>query len=276
MVLTERQRKELLSAMLEFLSLEPNNQFAETVECFKREAGGIDTSDFGKNLLEKKWTSVVRLQKRVMDLEAQVSELQKSARNNDSDSPMKRSDNRDNKLSLPRGPAKYSMSGHRGPITALVVHPVFSIVASGSEDCSIKLWDFETAQYERTLKGHTGPVTGLAFNKNGSLLASCSNDLSAKLWDMNSFVCVKTLKGHDHQVSAIKILSSDDFLLTCSRDNTIKLWEINTGYCTKTFVGHSEWVRTIDVAPDGAYFASGGMDQSILVWKISTGQQIVV
>ena len=66
--------------MLEYM-MQNGSQFANSIESFAREAGITDTSDFGKNILEKKWTSIVRMQKRVMELEAQVSELQKRGTN---------------------------------------------------------------------------------------------------------------------------------------------------------------------------------------------------
>ena len=40
----------------------------------------------------------------------------------------------------------------------VIFHPIFSIMISASEDATIKLWDFETGDYERTLKGHTDSV----------------------------------------------------------------------------------------------------------------------
>ena len=44
---------------------------------------------------------------------------------------------------LPREPAKYTMQGHRSKITKIVIHPFYSLVATASEDASIRLWDFE-------------------------------------------------------------------------------------------------------------------------------------
>lgn len=149
-----------------------------------------------------------------------------------------------------------------------------SLVASASEDTTIKLWDYEMAQYERTLKGHTGAVTAVAFSGAGDLLASTSADMSAKIWDMTTFACVKTLRGHDHAVSAV--VFGTDVLFTCSRDNTIKCWEISSGYCTKTFNGHSDWVRCISLSTDGEIIASGSGDNSINIWKASHGNILQV
>ncbi len=147
------------------------------------------------------------------------------------------------------------------------------MVASGSEDSTVKLWDYETGQYERTLKGHTGSVTSVAFSPSGEVLASTSADMSAKLWDMSTFICTRTLRGHDHSLSAI-IFSpgGGDSVYTCSRDQTIKCWEVSTGYCTRTYSGHSDWVRCLSISSDGDALASGSGDNTVIIWKGSTGQ----
>lgn len=44
---------------------------------------------------------------------------------------------------LPKEPEKYNMVGHRGNVTKVAIHPMYSFVASGSEDATIRLWDFE-------------------------------------------------------------------------------------------------------------------------------------
>jgi platelet-activating factor acetylhydrolase IB subunit alpha len=144
-------------------------------------------------------------------------------------------------------------------------------LASASEDTTIKLWDFDSAHYERTLKGHTGAVTYVSFSPSGDLLVSASADMSAKLWDMSSFACTKTLRGHDHSVSAA-IFVGNDHVLTCSRDHTVRCWEVASGYCIRTYTGHSEWVRCLSVSRDGDIFASGSGDNTVIVWKFSTGQ----
>lgn len=250
-----------------------SSRYPKAIEAFREEAKLDSTTSTGKNLLEKKWVSVVRLQKRVMELEAKLASSStvfdtKAAGGNPGAADA-------GKL-LPKAPCRTALTGHREPVTCVAMHPNYSICASGSEDTTIRIWDFESGQYERTLKGHTGPVTGVAFEpNNGNLLASCSSDMTAKLWDMSSggqYNCTKTLRGHDHSISGIAFeLPSCDFLLTCSRDQSIKYWEVNTGYCNKTFAGHSDWVKCISVSLDGAWVASGSSDQTIIVHKISSG-----
>lgn len=44
---------------------------------------------------------------------------------------------------LPKMPEKFCLLGHRQRITKVAIHPVYTIVASASEDGSIKMWDYE-------------------------------------------------------------------------------------------------------------------------------------
>jgi len=71
---------------------------------------------------------------------------------------------------VPRLPPRYTLTGHKSPITKLCFHPKFSNVVSASEDTSMKVWDYETGESERTLKGHTKAVQDCDFDSKGNLL----------------------------------------------------------------------------------------------------------
>nr|CAD7438512.1 unnamed protein product [Timema bartmani] len=259
MVLSQRQREELNKSIADYLN---SNGYMDALEAFKKEVdmpGEVERKYCG--LLEKKWTSVIRLQKKVMELEAKLSEAEKEyidgapTRNKRTPSEW-----------IPRPPEKFCLVGHRAPITKVVFHPVFSVMVSASEDASLRVWDFETGEYEKSLKGHTDSVQDIAFDQTGKLLVSCSADMTIKLWDFQTYECIKTLHGHDHNVSSVTFMSGGDFVLSSSRDKTIKMWEVATGYCVKTFTGHSDWVRMVRVYEDGSLIASCSNDQTVRVW----------
>jgi platelet-activating factor acetylhydrolase IB subunit alpha len=141
-------------------------------------------------------------------------------------------------------------------------HPVFNLIVTSSEDTSIKVWDYESGSFERTLKGHTDAVQDVAFNEQGTLLASCSSDLSIKVWEFEGeYTCIKTMHGHDHNVSAVIFVPAGDRIVSCSRDKTIKVWDLSSGFCVKTLEGHDNWVRRIRISPDGLTLASVSSDQ---------------
>uniref|UniRef100_A0A1B0A3Q7 PAC1-like LisH-like dimerisation domain-containing protein n=1 Tax=Glossina pallidipes TaxID=7398 RepID=A0A1B0A3Q7_GLOPL len=163
MVLSQRQREELNQAIADYLG---SNGYSSALEAFRKEAdisGEAERKIVG--LLEKKWTSVIRLQKKVMELEAKLSEAEKEVIEG-APSRAKRSPGE----WIPRPPEKFSLSGHRASITRVIFHPTYSLMLSASEDAVIKIWDFETGEYERSLKGHTSSVQDIAFDSQGKLL----------------------------------------------------------------------------------------------------------
>lgn len=69
-----------------------------------------------------------------MDLEAKLAEAEKEV---NSGAPTR--DRRSPTEWIPRPPERYALSGHRSPITKVVLHPVFSLMVSSSEDATIKV-----------------------------------------------------------------------------------------------------------------------------------------
>ena len=69
-------------------------------------------------------------------------------------------------------------------ISKVVIHPVYTVAATSSHDGSIKLWDYETGDQDRSLKGHMGKVNYITFHPNGKILASCGTDMTIKLWNL--------------------------------------------------------------------------------------------
>lgn len=188
MVLTPRQKEELHKAIADYLY---QCGFEDALNAFKKDAsmpGELDKKYSG--LLEKKWTSVIRLQKKVMDLESRLSEAEKEA---STGSTLKKT--RSPEDWMPRPPERYALTGHRSPVTRVLFHPVYSVMVTASEDATVKVWDYETGDFERTLKGHTDAVQDLSFDHTGKVLASCSADMSVKLWDFHEFECIKTMTG---------------------------------------------------------------------------------
>lgn len=261
MVLTDKAKAELLAAVVEFLA---SNGLPKSAALLSDEAG-VDAAAVkaATGLLEKKWTSVLRLQKKVMQLEDECKSLRDNAAPQVAKRPAA--------LALPLAPALHALRGHRGGVLAVAFHPLYPLVATASEDASVKVWDAESGAFERALKGHTNAVNCLAFSAAGALLATGSSDLAIKLWSCETWDCLKTLQGHDHVVSDVAFANGDALLLSASRDATLRVWDATTGYCQRQLRGHQEWVRTLDVAAAAGLVASGGHDKSLRVWNLTTG-----
>ncbi|KAI9838296.1 MAG: protein with putative role during mitosis [Sarea resinae] len=282
-ILTPRQAQELHKSIIAYLN---SNNLGRSAAALREELSIGDSFDDAtskkyEGLLEKKWTSVVRLQKKIMELESRSANLQKEL---DSATPTSLSRrNQDPSTWLPRSPARHTLQSHRLPITCVAFHPIFSSLASGSEDTTIKIWDWELGELERTVKGHTKAVLDVDFGgpRGGTLLASCSSDLTIKLWDpSDEYKNIRTLPGHDHSVSAVRFIpsgaaglpSSGNLLVSASRDKTLRIWDVSTGYCVKTLRGHADWVRDVSPSHDGRWLLSAGNDQMARMWDAGSGE----
>lgn len=281
-ILTSRQADELHKSILAYLTA---NNLQDSASTLRQELDidedVLDATTVKKyeGLLEKKWTSVVRLQKKIMDLESRTAALQSEVDNATPTSVSSRI--QDPASWLPKAPARHTLQSHREPITCVAFHPIFSSLASGSEDNTIKIWDWELGELERTVKGHTRAVLDVDFGgpRGGTLLASCSSDLTIKLWDpSDEYKNIRTLPGHDHSVSAVRFIpsgaagapASGNLLASASRDKTIRIWDITTGYCVKTLHGHVDWVRDVCPSVDGRFLLSAGDDRTARLWDISS------
>ena len=208
-----------------------------------------------------------------MDLESRVATLQFELDNATPSTLSSR--NQDPTSWLPAKAARYTLEGHQYEISCIAFHPVYSTIASGDQGSTIKIWDWELGELERTVKGHTKAVTGIDYGgpRGRVLLVSCSSDLTVKLWDpADGYKNIRTFSGHDHTVSAVHFMPSGDLLVSASRDTTLRMWDINTGYCVKTIHGHSSWVRDVCPSPDGSSLLSTGDDQTIRLWNVSGSQ----
>lgn len=206
-----------------------------------------------------------------MDLESRNAALQSELDNLTPAALSRR--NQDPASWLPKAPPRHTLESHRNAINCVAFHPVFSSIASGSDDYTIKIWDWEMGELERTVKGHTRAVVDLDYGgpKGNVLLASCSSDLTVKLWDPSEdYKNIRTLPGHDHSVSAVRFVpSSGNLLVSASRDQTLKIWDTSTGYCVKTMRGHAGWVRDVSPSHDGRFLLSTGDDMTARLWDLS-------
>jgi WD40 repeat protein/serine/threonine protein kinase len=120
------------------------------------------------------------------------------------------------------GRLKQTLHGHSAAVLSVAFSPNGSLLASGSRDHTIRLWELKTGEV-RNLRGHAAAVNSLTFSSHGSL-ASGSNDRTIKLWDPNTGETTATLKGHPTSVSSVAFSPDGSLLVSGADDGRIRMW----------------------------------------------------
>ncbi|MEH1908618.1 serine/threonine-protein kinase [Nostoc sp.] len=119
-----------------------------------------------------------------------------------------------------------TLSGHAWAVLTVAFSPDGQILATGSDDNTIKLWEVNTGQLICTLVGHSWSVVAVAFSADGETLLSASCDKTVKLWRVSTAEEIVTLSGHVDSVSAVAMSKVTQLIASGSRDKTIKLWQL--------------------------------------------------
>ncbi|MBD2515733.1 serine/threonine protein kinase [Nostoc sp. FACHB-973] len=118
------------------------------------------------------------------------------------------------------------LSGHAWAVLTVAFSPDGKVLATGSDDKTIKLWEVNTGQLISTLSGHSWSVVSVAFTADGKTLISASWDKTVKLWKVSTGEEIVTLSGHTDSVSAIAVSQVARLIASGSKDKTIKLWQL--------------------------------------------------
>ena len=183
---------------------------------------------------------------------------------------------------------------------SLAFSPDGSILASGSEDDSIRLWNVSTGRYIGGFWEHEAGVETLAFSPDGTILASGGGD-TVSLWNVATAELLQTFRRPidrevpvctpeeltgdvpmDLPANATSIVFSPDgkIFVSGSYDRTIRLWDIATGEQLRVLEGHTYSITSVAVSPNGTTIASGSVDGTVILWAfplpISTEQVLTV
>ena len=165
------------------------------------------------------------------------------------------------------------VAGHTKSVFSLAFKPNSYLLASGSADDTIRLWDVgnNNGRHVRTLRGHTDAVWSVAWSPDGRTLASASSDGTVRLWNPNNGINFAVLRGHTAAVYSVAWSPDGRILASGSNDDTIRLWNPDTHGTRRVLRGHTGNVYTLAFHPNGQTLASASQDSTIHLWHPDTG-----
>lgn len=150
--------------------------------------------------------------------------------------------------------------------------PDNQLMATCSDDHTIRLWSCQSGEPIRTIKAHKKFVSEIDFSNDGKLLASCSWDNTVKLWEVSTGRLHSTFTQHKDLVLGVKFSSDGNLLVTASADNTLQVWAVKTSQLLHTLKGHENWVISLAIDASGQVVASSSEDKTIKIWSLRTGE----
>lgn len=162
------------------------------------------------------------------------------------------------------------LNKHEKAITAIALSPDKEFIASGSKDCTVKLWSAATGKYLYTLRGYDDRIVSLDFSPKDQIIATASKDNKVKirsLKELESGKTIKTIKLHNSRYGNKIKFDPDGNLLAIMEDNTIIIISTANWECKKVLdVGHE--LTDINFSPQGDILVSTGWNGEILLWSM--------
>ena len=167
---------------------------------------------------------------------------------------------------------------HDNPVESLAVSPNGQILACGTTNWYVYLWEIESgAQITKFAAKREGKgcccIESIDFSPDGNWLAYGSHDHKVRIWDVSEPsqpTEVRILDGHQKLVEDVKFSPDGRRIASASHDETVIIWDIE-GNDHRTLEGHSHYVTCVAWTPDGKQLISGGWDATVKIWQVESG-----
>ncbi len=171
---------------------------------------------------------------------------------------------------MPKAQLTSTFEGHQGWVWSISVSRDGTLLASASDDNTVRVWT--TSGVPRlVLDKNTTGVRAVALSPDGKLVAAALEDKTVRIWGVEDGELLYILVGHTAWVRCLAFSPDGSLLASGSFDKTVRLWNVSDGKLLQTMKGHTASVLGVAFSPDGTKLASGSVDQTVRLWRVSDG-----
>ncbi|HEX6508024.1 MAG TPA: AAA family ATPase [Chloroflexota bacterium] len=175
----------------------------------------------------------------------------------------------------PLGTPRMTIQAHTGVIWHIALSRDGHLLASASQDGTVKLWEIPSGQLLATMRDHEDLFWGVAMSGDGTLLASGGHSGRVTLWEVTKGVpggrFLTTLGAHEGQAWGIDFSRDGRLLVSGGVDGAVMLWDVASRQLIARLTGHDGPVNDVAISPDGSLIASSGQDGRVMLWDTESG-----
>jgi tRNA A-37 threonylcarbamoyl transferase component Bud32 len=172
-----------------------------------------------------------------------------------------------------RVPLRATLRGHSASVWSVAFAPDGRLLATGSDDATLRFWDAATGREQAALSGHNSAVLAVAFAHSGKFLLSGDSDGTLALWDVATRQEGLPLPHQSGNIRRLSISPDDRTVAVSGGAQGVDLWDLDSRTIRRTLSGHRGSVSAIAFAPDSQTLATGDATGHIHLWDPSSGAE---
>ena len=171
---------------------------------------------------------------------------------------------------------KLIFTGHTFPVRAVAWSPKGDLIATGSENAEIRIWNVKSGKTINSIKGaHIRSINALWFDSTGTRLLSTSDDDTSKVWNLSSMKKpIATILGKGANIYGSRFAKSGR-IIAGTLANGVVVYNAASFQPAFTLGGHPGFgVNDVDANAAGTRLISAGRDGMIGVWDLQKKTRI--
>ena len=157
-------------------------------------------------------------------------------------------------------------------LSCVTVHPDGLMMATGSNNGVIRLWDIRSQTVAATLEEHKGPVKNLRFSEKAiHLISSAENENTPLLWNLkklNKSPPHKLIHSSSSKINSIDFDPFGSYIISACDKNLWIFETSNPEMMIHEFEAHEDTINAVKFSMDGNYIATGSQDRFLKIFSI--------